>query len=212
MTNSTTVRPRLFPELQALRAIAVVGVVVYHLWPGILPGWYAGVDVFFVISGFLITSHLLRELSSTGRLQLGRFYARRARRLLPAAFLVLLATVVATLVLMPTRDWVQVLREVIASVLYVENWVLASDAVDYLAQNNNIASPVQHFWSLSVEEQFYLVWPLILLTCWWLSRRLTERGRVRSLASGLGAVFVLSLVASIYYTVSAPGAAVIVIE
>lgn len=85
---------RTFPELQTLRALAVVGVVVYHLWPGLVPGGYVGVDVVFVISGFLITAHLERELDATGRIALPPFYPHRERRLLPAAILVLVSTTV----------------------------------------------------------------------------------------------------------------------
>jgi len=152
-----------FPEIQALRFVAVAGVLLYHLWPNRLPGGYAGVDVFFVISGFLITGHLAREWQDTGRIRLGRFYARRARRLLPAALLVLTATALASWVLLPVRVWEQVFHEVIGAALYVENWVLAASSVDYLAQSTGVASPVQHYWSLSVEEQFYVVWPVLMV-------------------------------------------------
>jgi len=154
--------PRTFrPEIQALRALAVALVVLYHFWPGRLPGGYVGVDVFFVISGFLITGHLLREAESSGRLRLGRFWARRARRLLPAAYVVLAATLVATVLVAPQSLWEQWFRETLGATLYVENWVLAGDAVDYLAADGD-PSPVQHYWSLSTEEQFYLVWPLLV--------------------------------------------------
>lgn len=204
----TPTRSAVFPEVQALRAVAVAGVLLYHLWPGIVPGGYVGVDVFFVISGFLITAHLMREVQADGRLRLGRFYARRARRLLPAAFLVIVVTGIAAAWLLPLRHWLQVFRELAASALYVENWALAGDSVDYLAQNNNIASPVQHYWSLSVEEQFYLVWPLLILLGWWLATRFTKLEHRRLVVAGvLGTVFIASLVASIVYTAWQPGPA-----
>ncbi|MGY1747114.1 acyltransferase family protein [Blastococcus sp. SYSU D00695] len=149
-------------EIQALRALAVSLVVVYHVVPLRLPGGYVGVDVFFVVSGFLITGHLLREVDRSGRISLARFWARRARRLLPASLLVLLATAAATVLWVPQTYWQGWLREIGASALYVENWVLAHDAVDYLA-HTNAASPAQHYWSLSTEEQFYLLWPLLIL-------------------------------------------------
>ena len=162
--GGSTSRPtRAFrPEIQALRALAVALVVLYHFWPGRLPGGYVGVDVFFVISGFLITGHLLREAESTGRIRLARFWARRARRLLPAAYVVLGATLVATVLVAPQSLWQQWFRETLGAGLYVENWVLARDSVDYLAAEGD-PSPVQHFWSLSTEEQFYLVWPLLVV-------------------------------------------------
>ena len=161
-------RPKLRAEtgflahVQALRAIAVLLVVIFHLWPAQLTGGFVGVDVFFGISGFLITGHLLREIESTGKVRLANFWARRIRRLLPAAFLVLGVSLAGTLLLMPTTVWRQITTSIGASALYVENWQLARDSVDYFA-SENIASPVQHYWSLSVEEQFYLVWPVLLL-------------------------------------------------
>ncbi|MCK9795026.1 acyltransferase [Isoptericola sp. 4D.3] len=148
-------------EVQALRALAVLLVVGFHFWPGRVPGGYVGVDVFFVISGFLITSHLTREAASTGRVSLPRFWARRARRLLPAAYLVIAVTAVATLLVVPSVFWAPWFREVLGATLYVENWVLAADAVDYLGADND-PSPVQHYWTLSAEEQFYLLWPLLV--------------------------------------------------
>jgi peptidoglycan/LPS O-acetylase OafA/YrhL len=159
-------------EVQALRALAVLLVVLFHFWPGRLPGGYVGVDVFFVISGFLITGHLLREVESTGTVALGRFWARRARRLLPAAYLVIAVSVVVTLLVVPMTQWHQWFREAIGATLYVENWVLAADSVDYLAAEN-APSPVQHYWSLSAEEQFYLVWPVLVL----LAALVATRGR-----------------------------------
>ena len=159
------------PEIQALRAVAVLAVVVFHLWPGRLSGGYIGVDVFFVISGFLITSHLMREVERKDRVDLAQFWARRARRLLPAAYLVLFVTRDRRrCVWLPPAQWTQNFREIIGSTLYVENWVLAIDSVDYLAADG-VPSAVQHYWTLSVEEQFYLVWPLLIVAALALARR-----------------------------------------
>lgn len=158
------------PDIQALRALAVVSVLLYHLWPNRLTGGFVGVDVFFVISGYLITSHLLRERESTGRIAVGHFWARRAARLLPASLLTLLTTAVAVVVLVPRSLWEQFLNEIVASTLYVQNWRLMADSVDYLAAENQ-ASPVQHFWTLSAEEQFYVLLPLLLIIAFWLFRR-----------------------------------------
>src|SRR5215208_7451207 len=150
------------PEIQALRAIAVVLVLVFHAWPSLLPGGFVGVDVFFAISGFLITAHLLREVERHGRVRLGAFWVRRARRILPAALLVLGCTLAGTLALVPSTYWPQYVADIRASTLYAENWHLASAAVDYFAAEDG-PSPVRHFWSLSTEEQFYLGWPVLLL-------------------------------------------------
>lgn len=158
------------PEVQALRALAVTMVVVNHLWPAQLPGGFAGVDVFFVISGFLITGHLTRELVVTGRLDLPSFWSRRVRRLLPAALVVLAACLVLTLVALPSSAWRENLGQIVGSTFYVENWVLVASSTDYFAAED-AASTVQHYWSLSVEEQFYLVWPLVLVAGVWLAAR-----------------------------------------
>ena len=157
-----TASPAFLPEIQALRAIAVAGVVIYHLWPTLLPAGFIGVDVFFVISGYLISSHMMSERARTGRFDLGAFYVRRARRILPAASLVVVATVLLGLAVLPELRWGELSRQGTASLVYLQNWVLAADSVDYLAQG--IApSPFQHYWSLSIEEQFYVLWPVAFL-------------------------------------------------
>lgn len=182
-------------DIQALRGVAVLAVLLYHLWPETFAGGYVGVDVFFVISGFLITDHIAREIERTGRLRLSRFWARRARRLLPAALLVAAVSVVGTLLVTPQTYWPQFMKEIAASVLYVENWALTLDAVDYLA-SENAASPVQHYWSLSVEEQFYLVWPLLAIAASMLALRFRRDFRAVLLMIIAG-VFVASLAWSI---------------
>jgi peptidoglycan/LPS O-acetylase OafA/YrhL len=192
--NATSVRP----EIQALRAIAVGVVVVCHFWPHALPGGFVGVDVFFVISGFLITSHLLREVEKTGTVSLPGFWARRARRILPAALLVLAFCAAGTALWVPDVNWEQFFAEIRASAFYVQNWELAHSAVDYFAQGES-PSPVQHFWSLSAEEQFYLVWPVLILAAAAIHRR--------AIAIALGAVTLASLVYSISKTASDPAAA-----
>jgi len=195
-------------DIQGLRAFAVLAVVLYHLWPNRLPGGFVGVDVFFVISGFLITGHLLRELTATGRIGLAGFWSRRAKRLLPGAFLTILATGTAVLLWVPSALWGQYGRELIASTVYVQNWQLAADSVDYLAQGNQ-ASPFQHFWSLSVEEQFYIALPLLLLAALWIAARTRRRGTSPVVVAQvvLGAVVVLSLAWSIVQTHTASGVA-----
>ena len=191
-------------DIQGLRAFAVLAVVLYHLWPDGLHGGFVGVDVFFVISGYLITGHLLREQVTTGRIRLGQFWSRRAKRLLPGAFLTIGATGVAVLAVVPSALWGQYNRELIASTVYAQNWELAASAVDYLDADEQ-ASPFQHFWSLSVEEQFYIGLPLLLVLL-----ALALRGRVAPLTTArllLAAVVVLSLVWCIVQTRTSPGVA-----
>ena len=194
-----TTAPGLRPEIQALRAAAVLAVVVNHLWPDSLAGGFLGVDVFFAISGFLITAHLLRELDRTGTIRLGRFWLRRTRRLLPASVLVLAVIAAAVLAWMPRAAWADQLGDVIASAVYAENWLLAASAVDYFASDAPAAA--MHFWSLSVEEQFYLLWPLLLLAPFVLLRR---RGAVIVV---LASVTAASLVFSCWISSTQPDAA-----
>jgi peptidoglycan/LPS O-acetylase OafA/YrhL len=190
-------------DVQALRAVAVMAVVLYHLWPSRLPGGFVGVDIFFVISGFLITQHLMGEISRTGRIALGKFWARRIRRLLPAAFTVIAVSLVLLFAVMPRVTWQENLQQLGASAAYVENWLLGFDAVDYLAAENS-ATLAQHYWSLSVEEQFYVVWPIVLLAALLLAR-LAKRGTPRSAVRwALIAVFLGSLAVSVVMTARSP--------
>jgi peptidoglycan/LPS O-acetylase OafA/YrhL len=187
-------------EVQALRALAVGLVLLYHLWPGRVTGGYVGVDVFFVISGYLISGHILRDLAAH-RFSLAAFYARRAARLLPAAMLVLLFTGLGVVILLPQTRWIESGQQVLASALYVQNWVLAGQDVDYLSPEV-IPTPVQHFWSLSVEEQFYFVWPVALMLTAWLARRAGRRTRVRVVFGVMLAVAVASFVHGVLATAS----------
>jgi len=191
-------------DIQGLRAIAVTLVVVYHLLPSRLTGGFVGVDVFFVISGFLITAHLLAHPPATPR-ALATFWSRRVRRLLPASFLVLLCTLVATRLVAPQTQWSGTASQVRGAALYVVNWLLARDSVDYLAAEN-AASPVQHFWSLSVEEQFYFVWP-ILIAVLVLLAKLTRLRLLPVVTVGLTLLVGASLAYSIVYTHDNPPAA-----
>ena len=184
------------PDIQGLRAVAVLLVVAYHLYPNGVTGGFVGVDVFFVISGYLITSHLHREVTSTGQLSLTRFWARRVRRLLPASLLVLFVCTLATWEWVPRTMWDQTLRQIAASAVYVQNWVLAGDAVDYLALGES-PTLVQHYWSLSVEEQFYLLWPLLVAAGLYAAR--WSRLQVRPV---LVATITLVGVASFLYSVT----------
>ncbi len=187
-------------DIQGLRAVAVGGVVLNHISFPHLGGGYAGVDVFFVISGFLITDHLAREFEAGGGMSLaglGKFYARRARRILPASLVVVLLTLAVSLVLLPVMMRKAALHDAIATALYVPNYLFAHRATDYFSDPT--PSLYQHYWSLGVEEQFYLVWPLIMATAYWLAYRASKPSlsRVRSpRAVLLAAAVVVGLVSA----------------
>jgi peptidoglycan/LPS O-acetylase OafA/YrhL len=178
------------PDVEGLRAVAVLLVVVSHVL-GTPSGGYVGVDVFFVISGFLITGLLLRERDRRGRISLRDFYARRVRRLLPAAVLVLAVTNVAAYLLFAGERAGQALRDSLWALGFLANVRFASIGTDYF-DDTRPASPVQHYWSLAVEEQFYVVWPLLLILALFVGRR-----------RGAFAVLVLVTAGSLAWSVSA---------
>jgi peptidoglycan/LPS O-acetylase OafA/YrhL len=184
---------RLRP-LDGIRALAVLAVLATHAGIPFLPGGFVGVDVFFVLSGFLITSLLYDELVVTGRIDLGGFWTRRARRLLPAALVMIIAVVAARRLFVP--DSVAALRgDVIAAAVWSGNWRWALQGTDYFGQGGT-PSPLQHTWSLAVEEQFYLIWPLLLLACCAVRRRRLLALSLAGVAVSALATYVLALVAS----------------
>jgi peptidoglycan/LPS O-acetylase OafA/YrhL len=157
--TTAAARPRL-AGLDGLRAFAVSAVVVFHFAPTVLPGGFLGVDLFFVISGYLITRLLLAEIDATGRLAIRDFYARRVRRLVPAVVALLLVTATASALLW--RDELPTTRGgVLASLAYVTNWWLIGSHQSYFVASGR-PPMVQHLWSLAIEEQYYLIWPVLL--------------------------------------------------
>jgi len=181
------------PDIEGLRAVAVLLVVAAHAGVAVLAGGYVGVDVFFVISGFLITSLLLREAERTGRISVARFYCRRAVRLLPAAAVVLVSTLIAARFLLPAVRLGEYCKDALSAAGYVANVRFAAIGTDYLSADRP-PSPFQHFWSLAVEEQFYLVWPLLVLAAAYLWQRR------RPLAAVLGVLVAASFVLSVTET------------
>jgi peptidoglycan/LPS O-acetylase OafA/YrhL len=189
-------RDRRIRPLDGIRALAVLAVLATHTGIPFLPGGFVGVDVFFVLSGFLITSLLYDELVVKGRIDLGGFWTRRARRLLPAALVMIIAVVAARALFVP--DSVTGLRwDAITAALWSGNWRWALQGTDYFARFGT-PSPLQHTWSLAVEEQFYLLWPLLLLAC----RAVKPR---RLLAISLAGVAASALATYFLARVASPG-------
>ena len=201
----SSAQPRFRGDIQGLRAVAVLAVLGFHAGLPFMPGGFVGVDVFFVISGFLITGLVHREVLRTGTLSLGRFWARRIRRLLPATAVVLGAVAAVTVVVLPVTRWSSVAWDIGASAVYAVNWRLADQSVDYMV-SDDAPSPVQHFWSLAVEEQFYVLWPLLLLALLWVQRRTGTRLGVVMLV-GIALIGVPSLLWSVHLTQTDPGPA-----
>jgi peptidoglycan/LPS O-acetylase OafA/YrhL len=186
-------RPSFRPDIQGMRAVAVCAVVFYHAdFPGFSGGFF-GVDVFFVISGFLIVGMLIDEVGRTGCIDAFGFWARRARRLLPNATLTLLCTALLAAIFLPGNAKVRLAWDIGSAATYWSNYRFAASALDYFSMDDP-PSPAMHFWSLSVEEQFYLFWPLILVFA------LTIRAKqVREISFAiLGFIFCLSLFAALY--------------
>lgn len=173
-------------DIQGLRAIAVVAVVLYHVGVPFITGGYVGVDVFFVISGYLITTHLLEALEKHKTIKFADFYAKRIRRILPASFVVIILSLIAVFVWGPPLLFKEVWQAAVATSVYLPNYLFAIDGTNYLAETT--PSIYQHFWSLGIEEQFYLVWPLVLLGLYKFGLR-----RRWSYAIAVGALVAVSL-------------------
>lgn len=161
-------------DLQGMRAFAVLVVFADHLfgWPS---GGFVGVDVFFVLSGFFITGLLIRERTTTGSLSFREFYIRRAKRILPSAAVVLIVTVIGSFILFPTYRAKETLLDALYAAVFSANFRFEAVGADYF-QKDQPPSPIQHYWSLSIEEQFYFVWPLLLVSVFAVTRNRARRG------------------------------------
>lgn len=188
---------RFRPDIEGLRGLAVLVVVVFHAAPELLGGGFIGVDVFFVISGFLITGLLVRELRERGRVDFATFYTRRVRRLLPAAILAIGATLLLSAWILPPLEAMRAGGDGVAAALSVSNVRFALEAGDYFSAVHT-PSPFLHYWSLSVEEQFYLVWPATLILAFVVGRS------VRAVGVAVALLAVASLGAAIVLTDAAP--------
>lgn len=190
-------------DIQALRALAIVSVLIFHVWPNQLSGGYVGVDIFFVISGYLITGQLWRQEQRTGKVDFKDFWARRARRLLPASLLAILLTTLATYFFTTPSWFLKVRGEGIGATLYAQNWVLIGKVTNYLTDDGT-KSPFQHFWSLSVEEQYYIFWPVVLFLALLAVRYVPRLNNRVLLLTVLWVILISSLAYSIWMTYDQP--------
>lgn len=183
------------PEIEGLRAIAALLVAVYHIWMMRVSG---GVDVFFVVSGFLITTSLLSKYARDGYIKFGDFILGLLRRLLPSALIVMIFITIGSFFILPDVRFTATIQEIIASLLYFENWQLAISGTDYLDQNNP-QSPVQHFWAMSIQGQFYVIWFLLISVAIIISKR-TNISLKKVFTIVLLVLFTASLIYSVYIT------------
>ncbi|PPA69055.1 acyltransferase family protein [Jeotgalibacillus proteolyticus] len=196
MADLRSPEKRFRPELEGVRAVAALLVAIYHIWLGSVSG---GVDVFFIVSGYLITTSLLSRMEREGKINYPEYLLGLGRRLFPIAFTVILVTGVLSILLIPKTVWTQTVPQLFSSAFYFQNWQLANNAVDYLAQNN-AASPFQHFWALSIQGQFYITWPLLILAAYLIAKKGLKLPVRKTLLTILAIVFTMSLSYSIYIT------------
>ncbi|GAB3694323.1 acyltransferase family protein [Nocardiopsis oceani] len=199
VASPVTAKSRRRPDIEGLRAVAALLIAVYHIWFGTVSG---GVDVFLLLTGFLITGSLVRAMERDGRIAFGAFWTKLVKRLFPAGAVVLGAVLVMAYLFFPRSQWMTVIDDVRAAALYYGNWHLALGSVDYMAESA-AASPVQHFWSLAIQGQFYLVWPILItaagLIAVWLGVRIRHVA-----AAAVGTVFAVSLGYSLWITSTEP--------
>ncbi|MGO4493478.1 acyltransferase family protein [Arthrobacter sp. 2YAF22_2] len=188
--------PGYRPEIQGLRSLAVLMVMTYHIWFGRVSG---GVDVFLLVSAFLMTLQFVGRYEDGRPTGLVKNWLHLFRRLIPAAVVVVVTTLAATILFLPRTRWLDIVGQAWASLAYFENWLLQAQATDYYASDHSSASPFQHFWSLSVQGQVFILWPVILVGAGLVAKRFRLNYRAL-LAYVFGLVFVVSLVYSIAFT------------
>lgn len=192
-------RPHFRPDIEGLRAIAILLVVGYHAGLPGFSGGYVGVDIFFVLSGYLITWLLVHEAQETGSINLPRFYARRARRLLPALALVLVTTIILGAMVYAPLEQRYLANTAVATATYLSNVLFALGATDYLGADQH-TNPLLHTWSLSLEEQFYIVWPLFVMVAFGATRWQRHKSDYRRLIVWMAGAVAISFAVSSYLT------------
>lgn len=184
------------PEIEGLRVIAALLVAIYHIWFNRVSG---GVDVFFVISGFLITTSIISTINRTGEFRFWPFISKLIKRLYPSVFFILTVVIILSFFFLPQSIFDKTIKEVIASMLYYQNWQLAISNTDYL-DANQMKTPVEHFWALSIQGQFYIIWFLLFSLILLLIKKYNLSQTRKLINFILGTVFIISLIYSIYLT------------
>ena len=192
------------PEIQWIRAIGVTGVIIGHFWPELIRGGFILIDGFFVVSGFLITRILIRMIDHSGSFPVSLFWVGRARRILPAALVVLLFSSIMTFLFVPQNFWASFFSEIQASTLYFENWLLGHEAVNYFAKGRQ-ATPVQNYWTLSFEEQAYFLFPFLFLGPALIAKKINKLSTRQLIMFCLIVVTIASFAYSVYDTYQNPG-------
>ncbi|MBO0589492.1 acyltransferase family protein [Sporosarcina sp. E16_8] len=196
MTDLRKPEKRYRPEIKGIRTIATLLIAVYHIWFGRVSG---GVDVFFILSGFLMTTSLLSRMERMGTIKLGEYFLGLSRRLFTQALLVIVVVGGFSLLFLPQIQWGEIITHMTASIFYYENWRLAFDAVDYLAQDNS-ASPFQHYWSLGVQGQLYSSWPILIITVYFLAQKVFKTPERKTFLVALIIICAASISYSVYQT------------
>jgi len=184
------------PEIEGLRVVAALLVAVYHIWFNRVSG---GVDVFFVVSGFLITTSIISSINRTGEFKFGPYILKLMKRLLPAVFFTVSIVAILSYYLLPESILVKTTKELIASMFYFENWQLAFSNTDYL-DAQQMKTPVEHFWAMSIQGQFYLIWFVLFTIILFLIKKFEIKNTRKLINLILGSVFIVSLVYSVYLT------------
>ncbi|MFW2449545.1 acyltransferase family protein [Staphylococcus cohnii] len=195
--NLIDIERKFRPEIEGLRIVAALLVAIYHIWFGKVSG---GVDVFFVISGFLITTSIISTINRTGDYKFWPYISKLLKRLLPSALFIVLVTLLLSLFFLPSTILVKTIKESLASIFYYQNWQLAFSSTDYL-DANQMKSPLEHFWAMSIQGQFYIIWFLLFTFVLFLVRRYSLSNGKKLVNFLLGIIFIVSFIYSIYLTI-----------
>ncbi len=196
MNNSLTIERKFRPEIEGLRVIAALLVAVYHIWIGRVSG---GVDVFFVISGFLITTSIVSRYNRYGELKFSTYIINLIKRLLPSIIIVIFTIIILSIFLLPRTILDKTFYEIIASLFYYQNWQLAFSNTDYLSQEQ-MSTPLEHFWAMSIQGQFYLIWFVLFAFAFSLLSKKVNLDGVKIINWLLAILFISSFTYSIYLT------------
>ena len=191
--NLIDIERKFRPEIEGLRIVAALLVAIYHIWFGKVSG---GVDVFFVISGFLITTSIISTINRTGDYKFWPYIYKKKKRLLPSALFIVLVTLLLSLFFLPSTILVKTIKESLASIFYYQNWQLAFSSTDYL-DANQMKSPLEHFWAMSIQGQFYIIWFLLFTFVLFLVRRYSLSNGKKLVNFFLGIIFIVSFIYSI---------------